>query len=49
MKIIFATLLSALLLAAPIAVYSSSWETLEAKNLPVYTGDLKDPGVRCLN
>ncbi len=45
MKIIIATLTLALLLATPIAVSSAFAETLNTKNLPEFTGNIKDPGV----
>ena len=45
MKIIYATLLSALLLAAPIAVYSAAAEKSDSKSLPVFTGNINDPGI----
>ncbi len=48
MKKFIVTLALALLPATPIAVYSSSWKTLEAKNLSVFSGDLKDLEDRCL-
>ncbi len=45
MKKFIVTLALALLLAAPIAVYSAAAEKSDPKSLPVFTGNINDPGI----